>query len=1025
MISVGAFALPGVSISYDIFIPILYRAVHRGFVSQIQAHFVHQGLRWGFDLGFSPDKLPGRRFFKNYRSALDAEQAVSKNIFGRLENKKSYPLFPFDPATFRGDLSSFLSSWCVFPLGAVPKPNEPGSYRPISDHSRTGFNDASTDEHLRYSLRSASEIARYLGDAFHMAVHDVDAAFPLLPLSPVLWPYFLFVWRPPPGEPTCSEGGGWWLHWNVCGDFGAKGLPGTFKIFFTDVLVGMARSEGALSTPMPVHVDDMAIIGRLRGFVDAQASSLAKFLADMGAGVKESKHRVASQVQFVIGFWWDSVLRTRCLEEKKVSEYVAMFLELAERRSLSLTELRQAAGRLQRAVLTLPPGAACLLANLFSLMRGLTRPQARRRLSREGRRDLRDASGLLSQNMGRGFFSHAHFGRAPRVATDASRSPRYTGGGYLSMCGRFSWWRYGSSASRHPIDTLEGDTVLKAARDLGRFWRGKVVPFSIDNQAFQRSAVKGWSRAHRITVLVRSLFSVAISSGCIFEFAWISTHDNIYADALSRPDPLSSFLALVMSPSSQLRRGTVLRRASDSGGVKPLEPPLSPYALSLSSPPPLGGGEPRGGSQGGAPSSGPPSGGDARAPQVPFSLKNCPWPDTMRATTCPACKGAAEWSCTERRSRRCDAVRCPKGCTDPTCWCSIDDIGCEVPTKNPGAVTFVNFGKAFSSDVTGDGPSGRSARVPVAFSVSYPRASIFTGLPTEGVRSSVESIMADRLSASSHASIGAALSHWSVVARRHGWPRVIVADDPLRGGKLSTFVSFLVDETQVKSTSIQNYVWALRAWFKLQRQPDPVYGVLEWDDFMQSVDVVAWVQREPRKALPLPVLRRSLEAVDLGDFVQVQTALLLLVLFFTFARSETPCPKSFSGRGSFDPTKHLQVWDVEVRRVGGRPCVAVRLKSIKQDPRMERPEAAGGEDWILIGNVEGVFSILAWISRFWIFFSCGRGLPGARSREPLFQGCGWCASPHLRQCPQEYAESSGGGCPGGGGCLIWPPRLAR
>ena len=80
MISVGAFALPGVSISYDIFIPILYRAVHRGFVSQVQAHFVHQGLRWGFDLGFSPDKLPGRRFFKNYQSALDAEQAVSKNI---------------------------------------------------------------------------------------------------------------------------------------------------------------------------------------------------------------------------------------------------------------------------------------------------------------------------------------------------------------------------------------------------------------------------------------------------------------------------------------------------------------------------------------------------------------------------------------------------------------------------------------------------------------------------------------------------------------------------------------------------------------------------------------------------------------------------------------------------------------------------------------------------------------------------------------------------------------------------------
>ena len=195
--SVGAFALPGVSIAYELFIPILYRAVSRGFVSQIHAYFVHQGLRWGFDLGFSPDKLPGRRFFENYKSALENEQAVSKNIFARLENKKSYSLFPFDPSSLRDDLS-FLPAWCVFPLGAVPKANEPGSFRPISDHSRTGFNDASDDEHLRYSLRSASEIGRLLNAAFHMAVHDVDAAFPLLPLSPILCGPFSSLCGAPP-----------------------------------------------------------------------------------------------------------------------------------------------------------------------------------------------------------------------------------------------------------------------------------------------------------------------------------------------------------------------------------------------------------------------------------------------------------------------------------------------------------------------------------------------------------------------------------------------------------------------------------------------------------------------------------------------------------------------------------------------------------------------------------------------------------------------------------------------------------
>ena len=853
----------------------------------LHAYFVHQGLRWGFDLGFSPSKLPGRRFFKNYKSATDAATEVSKNIHGRLKAKKSYPLCPFDPLTFRSVLSSFLPSWCVFPLGAVPKSSEPGAFRPISDHSRTGFNDASFDDHLRHSLRTVPEIGRLLQKAFHMAVHDIDAAFPLLPLSPVLWPFFLFVWTVPRSEdssldePNLEE----WLCWHVCGDFGAKGLPGTFKIFFTDVIVGMARSEGSLQSPSVVHVDDVSIIDGLKSVVDDQADALALFLDLLGTPVKVSKHREASQCQFVVGFWWDSIARTRTLEEQKVLDYIKMFREFSRRKSLSLKEIQSVAGRLQRAVLTLPPGASCLLSNLFALMRGLSRPHDRRRTSSTSRRDLSSAAALLGLNRGEGYFSYDQFTRAPPVFTDASKSSRYVGGGYLSFCGAFSWWKYGASASRKPIDTLEGDVVVRAARDLGHTWKKRLVPFHIDNQAFQASAVKGWSHAERLSELIRTLFFLAISFECVFEFNWISTHDNIFADALSRPDPLSSFLALTQSRSDLLPPNLTLRRAIDAGGTKNLEPPPSILA------------------------------------------------------------GSA--------------------------------------TELPGATTFVDFGKAFSSDVTGDGPS--RGRLPVAFSVSYPRASIFTGLPSEDVRESIDSILSDRLSASSHSSIQAALGHWSVVTSRHVWPRVIFADDPMRGGKLATFVSYLVRETEIKATSISNYVWALRQWFKLQHQPDPILGVLEWDDFMQSVDVVAWVASEPRKPVPLAVVQAALESVDLTSFAEVQTALLIVILFFTFARSESPCPKSFTGSGSFDPTKHLQVHDVEVRSYEGRPYVAIRLKSIKQDPRVERPEASGNEDWIYIGNVDGPFSILLWLSRFWAFFPADGSSPPRPPDSPFFR----------------------------------------
>ena len=50
------------------------------------------------------------------------------------------------------------------------------------------------------------------------------------------------------------------LFLHVCGDFGAAGMPGTFKVFF-DVVCGMARSVHVLTLPMCVYVDDCGLIG--------------------------------------------------------------------------------------------------------------------------------------------------------------------------------------------------------------------------------------------------------------------------------------------------------------------------------------------------------------------------------------------------------------------------------------------------------------------------------------------------------------------------------------------------------------------------------------------------------------------------------------------------------------------------------------------------------------------------------------------------------------------------------------------
>ena len=512
----GACTLPGVSIAYDLFMPIMMRALARGYVKQEQADFVANGLRYGFDLGVDVSKLRGRRLFRNYPTAVEARAAVSKATRARVEQGKTLQLFPFR-AEDRAVLDRW-PSWRIFPMGAVPKPMEPGAMRPFSDHTKTGMKDATDLELFRHTLTALEDIARFLKHMFYMRVSDVDSAFPLLPIAPRLWRFMMFIWF----DVYDGNDAGvlTWLYLHVCGDFGSAGLPGTWKIFFTDVVMGMARSEMVLTLEAPIYVDDISLIGELQRMVDREGEALTAFLRMLGIFIKEIKDRAAARVQLALGFWWDSVNRTRTLSERKQQAYVAMLREFETRRTLSLRERQQIAGRMQRAVMTMPPGAACFMATMYALMRGLSLPWQSRRTTRAERLDFRCLRELLQRNLGRGFFSLDQFGVAPVVDTDASKSRAYTGGGYASRCGRYRFFRYGASAQRHMIDFLEGDVVVEAVKDMGHLWHRKIVTFRIDNSAFQKSAVKGWSRAERLTLLLRKLFELCMRFECVLCFDW-------------------------------------------------------------------------------------------------------------------------------------------------------------------------------------------------------------------------------------------------------------------------------------------------------------------------------------------------------------------------------------------------------------------------------------------------------------------------------------------------------------------------
>ena len=134
----------------------------------------------------------------------------------------------------------------------------------------------------------------------------------------------------------------------------------------------------------------------------------------------------------------------------------------------------------------MPPGAQCLLANLFALMGGLTYPWQQRRTTNAERTNYKFFADMLLYNCA-GYFSYDQFAEGPTVLSDASKQRAYAGGGWCSNDGHYDYFKYGTAAARQPIDYLEGDTVICAIQRLAARWGGKWIPFGVDNQAFSKN----------------------------------------------------------------------------------------------------------------------------------------------------------------------------------------------------------------------------------------------------------------------------------------------------------------------------------------------------------------------------------------------------------------------------------------------------------------------------------------------------------------------------------------------------------
>ena len=537
------------------------------------------------------------------------------------------------------------------------------------------------------------------------------------------------------------------------------------------------------------------------------------------------------------------------------------------------------------------------------------------------------------------------------------------------------------------IDFLEGDTVVRAIEELGHLWYGCLVTFKVDNTAFQKSAQKGRSRVDRLNDLVREIFHLCIKFNCVVLFEWISSEDNLLADHLSRDRELE-FLAAVFAVGFWSAAITVRRHLSagdkrvlpekrgrvDFSDQRPFDPDLRPSLEEEAL---------------------------RRASEMDGSFEILLGGTSYReARFCNVCfTGIRVFICKNLPEATCGAWRCSRpecpGRSDP-CYCTQrfyeEDIMSSVvlppspppsppsdgdeywepppnwlPPRRPGPLTrrlrnlilwlaliSGEFRCVFSAPVSRQG-----------LSVPYTRSSIFSGLPSR-LESAVEMALDNRYSSSSWRTIETGVKHWRSVAEEFGWATVIATDDPCRGGKLAAFLVTLAADTELVWSSIEGYYWGMRTWQQLQHQLDPAMGVAGLDGLLQAVKVLTWVAGEPRARVPIEHVQAVLESLDQNSFAHCSLALIILICLFTYTRTECPCPKTWSGRDAYRYKCHWSVSDFDVKMVNGKRVLAVRFWVIKQDQRVERPEARTEEgDWVYISDLPGtVFSVFTWFARF-------------------------------------------------------------
>ena len=473
----------------------------------------------GSDIGYKGPDVG--RLSHNWPSAYQFATDVTSNVSENLSKGRVVGPWTDPPC------NDFVAS----PLGAFARKGT-GKVRVICDLSYPP--GSSINDHIdkdSYSLSyitvdSVAELCMEYSEPPYVAKSDIRSAFTHCLVRPQDWPKLGFEWQ-----------GLYYMYTHT--PFGLRSSPYNYNLI-ADAVEFIALSRGA-GPHLRHYLDDSVVIASNYSACKRKLEIFNETATLAGLEIQTDKCTDPSQTMEFLGIQIDTVNSTLSISQERLTEICDKLNRWRHRRTCSKRQLLSLIGKLSFAARVIRAGRT-FLRRLIDLSKKVKFLHYKIKLNASARADMEWWLASVASHNGVSMFPEPWIeSTCINLWTDASN----LGGGCLVSS---HWFTIAFEGKRQwmtnmPICWREMYVVVRCLATFGPQLSNSRIIMHIDNQVVCYALNNGTTKCPHMMELVRTMYHILVMYNMECRAQYITTKDNVSADALSRFD-MSTFREL-------------------------------------------------------------------------------------------------------------------------------------------------------------------------------------------------------------------------------------------------------------------------------------------------------------------------------------------------------------------------------------------------------------------------------------------------------------------------------------------------